>query len=321
MYEEIIEGIIGGRRLRKGEDVSFLLTGDLEELKRGANRIREALCGSRADLCTIINGRAGKCSENCKFCAQSSHHSTGAREYGFLDGEKIVDACRENRDKGVHRFSIVTAGRTLGKEDYEKALEAYREMHEACPEMRLCASHGLLTQEQFRGLRESGVSTYHANIETSEKYFPKVCTTHTFQDKLACIKAAREAGLQVCSGGIIGLGESMEDRIDMAFTLSELGIGSIPLNVLLPIAGTPLENQSALSEEEILRTIAIFRFINPTAYIRLAAGRATMEDSGREAFLSGANATITGDMLTTSGNNTAQDREMLLGLGFDLSPQ
>lgn len=319
MYEEIVEEIIEGRRLHKGEDVSFLLTGNLEELKRGANRIREALCGNKVDLCTIINGRAGKCSENCKFCAQSVHHSTGAEEYGFLDVEKIVDVCRENGEKGVRRFSIVTAGRTLGEGDYEKAMLAYRKMREECPEMKLCASHGLLTEEQFRGLRESGVSTYHANIETSEKFFPQICTTHTFQDKLACIRAAKKAGLQVCSGGIIGLGESMEDRMDMAFALSELGIGSIPLNVLLPIAGTPLEDKKTLSEEEILRTVAIFRFINPAAYIRLAAGRATMEDSGRAAFLSGANATITGDMLTTSGNNTAQDREMLAGMGFDLA--
>ncbi|MCI8337798.1 MAG: biotin synthase BioB [Lachnospiraceae bacterium] len=321
MYEEIVEEIINGRRLHRNEDLSFLLTGSLEELKEGANRIREALCGNRADLCTIINGRAGKCSENCKFCAQSAHHSTGAEEYGFLDADRIVDACRENREKGVHRFSIVTAGRALGEGDYEKALETYKRMHEACPDMQLCASHGLLTEEQFRGLVESGVSTYHANIETSENFFPKICTTHTFQDKLACIQAAKKAGLQVCSGGIIGLGESMEDRVDMAFTLSELGIASIPLNVLLPIAGTPLENQPTLPEEEILRTIAIFRFINPTAYIRLAAGRAAMGDGGREAFLSGANATITGDMLTTSGNNTAQDREMLSGMGFDLTRQ
>lgn len=321
MYENTVEEIIAGRRLHRGEDVSFLLTGDLEELKKGANRIREALCGNRADLCTIINGRAGKCSENCKFCAQSSHHSTGAEEYDFLETEKIVEACRVNGDKGVHRFSIVTAGRTLGERDYEKALQAYRKMQEECPEMKLCASHGLLTEEQFRGLRESGVCTYHANIETSENYFPQICTTHTFQDKLACIRAAKGAGLQVCSGGIIGLGESMEDRVDMAFTLSELEISSIPLNVLLPIAGTPLEDQKTLSEEEILRTVALFRFINPTAYIRLAAGRATMEDSGREAFLSGANAAITGDMLTTSGNNITQDREMLAGMGFELNRQ
>lgn len=317
MYEEMVEEIIAGRRLHKGEDVTFLLTGDLEELKEGANRIREAICGNRVDLCTIINGRAGKCSENCKFCAQSAHHSTGAEVYGFLDTEKIVAECKANEEKGVHRFSIVTAGRTLGEEDYKKAVIAYRRMQEECPGMQLCASHGLLTKEQFRGLKESGVSHYHANIETSENYFPQICTTHTFQDKLRCIREAKEAGLQVCSGGIIGLGESFEDRVSMAFTLSELGITSIPINALLPIQGTPLENNATLTEEEILRTVVIFRFINPTAYIRLAAGRTLMKDSGREAFLSGANATITGDMLTTSGNNTAQDREMLKQCGFD----
>lgn len=319
MYEDIVEEIIAGRRLHRGEDVSFLLTGELEELKKGGNRIREALCGNRVDLCTIVNGRAGKCSENCKFCAQSAHHSTGAEVYEFLDTEKIVAECKANQEKGVHRFSIVTAGRTLEEGDYRKAVQAYREMKKECPEMQLCASHGLLTREQFRGLKESGVSNYHANIETSRRYFPKICTTHTFDDKLGCIREAKEAGLQVCSGGIIGLGESFEDRIDMAFTLSELGITSIPINALLPIPGTPLEKNATLTEEEILRTVVIFRFINPTAYIRLAAGRTLMKDSGKEAFFSGANATITGDMLTTSGNNTAQDIEMLKKSGFDIS--
>ena len=319
MYEEIVNGIIEGRRLHKGDDVSFLVHGNLEELKKGANHIREAVCGSRADLCTIINGRAGQCSENCKFCAQSSHNGTGAEAYGFMDIDKIVEACKENEKKGVHRFSIVTAGRTLGEEDYKKAVETYSRLHEECPGIKLCASHGLLTKEQFCDLKESGVSAYHANIETSENYFPKICTTHTFQNKVQCIMAAKEAGLSVCSGGIIGLGESFGDRIDMAFTLSELGIMSIPLNVLLPIKGTPLENNNTLPEEEILRTIAAFRFINPGAYIRLAAGRILMEDSGKEAFLSGANATITGDMLTTSGNNTVKDIDMLSGIGFDLS--
>lgn len=318
MYQDIVEEIIAGRRLHRGEDVSFLVSGNLDELKKGANQIRESLCGDRADLCTIINGRAGKCSENCKFCAQSSRYHTGAEEYGFLEEEKISAACRESQEKGVHRFSVVTAGRTLGAEDYEKAVRAYRKMSGECPGMKLCASHGLLTAEQFRGLKESGVSRYHANIETSERYFPNICTTHSFQDKLDCIRAAKEAGLEVCSGGIIGLGESFEDRIDMAFTLSESGIVSIPINALLPIEGTPLEGNKVLSEDEILRTVVIFRFINPTAYIRLAAGRKLMRESGKEAFLSGANAAITGDMLTTSGNKTMQDREMLESIGFEL---
>lgn len=314
--KEIADEIIAGRRLAKDDDVSFLIKGNLDELKDGANRIREALCGKSVDLCTIINGKSGRCSENCKFCAQSGHNHTGCDEYSFLDTEKIVEACRINEKAGVHRFSIVTAGRTLSDRDYELAVKAYKTMSEKC-NIDLCGSHGLLTEEQLRGLREAGVSMYHENLETSERYFPEICTTHTFQEKVQTIKAAQRAGLTVCSGGIIGMGETWEDRISMAFSLSELNIRSIPINALMPIKGTPLENLEQLSEDDILRAIAIFRFINPEADIRLAAGRSLMQESGKEAFFSGANATITGDMLTTSGNNTAEDLKMLNENGFD----
>lgn len=318
-HTQITDEIIQGRRLTPKEDVSFLLKDDLKELEEGANRIREALCGNRVDLCSIINGRAGRCSENCKFCAQSAHHHTGAEEYGFLDEDTLVKACKHNEQKGVHKFSIVTAGYSLAGEEFEQACRAYKRMHEECPDIRLCGSHGFLSQEQFERLRESGVSMYHDNIETSRRFFPQICTTHTFEEKLECIRRAKKAGLKICSGGIIGMGETWEDRIDMAFTLAKLQVDSIPLNALMPIEGTPLEHQQPLTEEEILRTIVIFRYINPTADVRLAAGRKLMADSGREAFFAGANATITGDMLTTSGNHIAQDIQMLTESGFDLS--
>ena len=312
--------IIGGRRLNKGDDVSFLLSASLSELCKGANRIRAVLCGDRVDLCGIINGKSGKCPENCKFCAQSAHNHTGIREYGFLDENEILEECKHYAKKGVHRFSIVTAGRTLSDEDFEKAVSAYRLMDREC-EIDLCASHGLLTEEQFQRLYNSGVRMYHANIETSRRNFPNICTSHTFDDKISCIKRAQKCGFKVCSGGIIGMGETWEDRIDMAFTLSELNIDSIPINALTPIAGTPLEKTEVLTENDILRTVAIFRYINPTAYIRLAAGRNLMEGSGRAAFSAGANATITGDMLTTSGNDIRADMEMLTAMGFDLADE
>lgn len=316
--QQIAEEIIAGRRLNREDDLTFLLEGDLGRLKQGADRIRRELCGDHVDLCTIINGRAGRCSENCKFCAQSSHHHTGVEEYEVLDVDEFVNACKHNEAGGAHRFSIVTAGRTLEGRDFEITRGAYQRMHEECNHIELCASHGLLTKEQLIALRQAGVKRYHANIETSRRNFPNICTTHTFDDKIACIKSAQEAGLQVCSGGIIGMGETWEDRLDMALTLSELKVESIPLNALLPIPGTPFGDLPALTEEEILRTIALFRFINPVADIRLAAGRTLMEDSGKNAFFAGANATITGDMLTTSGNNMLQDREMLISCGFDI---
>lgn len=313
----IAREIIGGRRLRREDDLTFLREGNLEKLCSGADAIRRELCGNRVDLCSIINGRSGRCGEDCKFCAQSACHHAEVKEYPFLEPEKIAEDCRYHQQKQVHRYSIVTAGRALSGEELEKALTAYRTMARECG-MKLCASHGLLRQEDFFRLREAGVSRYHANIETSRRNFPNICTTHTFEDKLEVIRRAREAGLTVCSGGIIGMGETWEDRVDMAFTLQELEIRSIPLNILRPIPGTPLENQEALEEDEILRTVAMFRYINPEAAIRLAAGRNAMKDSGRRAFHSGANAAITGDMLTTSGNGISEDRAMLTEMGFQV---
>lgn len=318
MIEQLVKEIIGGRRLTREDNLSFLTECELDELTEGANRIRQELCGNHVDLCTIINGRAGRCSENCKFCAQSSHYHTSAEQYEVLDMDEFVGACKHHEESGAHRFSVVTAGRTLSGRDFEMILDVYRRMAKTCHSIQLCASHGLLTEEQFVELRKAGVKRYHANIETSRRNFPNICTTHTFEDKIACIKAAQKAGLQVCSGGIIGMGETWEDRIDMALTLAELDVVSIPLNSLIPIPGTPFGDLPTLTEEEILRTVAIFRFVHPTADVRLAAGRTLMAESGKKAFFSGANATITGDMLTTSGNNTAQDRDMLTACGFDI---
>lgn len=311
------EEIILGRRLSREEDLSFFNTADLEELCTGADAIRKALCGDNIELCSIINGRSGRCSEDCKFCAQSSFHHTNVLEYSFLGIDEIVADCKKHADSGVHRYSIVTAGRDISGEDLELACDAYKRMRESC-EIQLCASHGLLTEEAYIALKESGVTMYHENIETSKRNFPNICTTHSYEDKIHGIKLAKKVGLQVCSGGIIGMGETFEDRVDMAISLAELKVESIPINALTPIKGTVYEDLPLLTEEEIIRTVAMFRFVNPTAKIRLAAGRNLMKESGRRAFISGANATITGDYLTTSGNNINQDKDMLLKMGFQL---
>ena len=312
---KLAEEIIDGRRLTRKDDLSFFADADLTELCGAANHIRESLCGNQIDLCSIINGRSGRCSENCKFCAQSAWNKTDIEEYSFLDFETIVEDCKKHADKGVHRYSIVTAGRDLEGEDLKKACDAYKKMSTES-HISLCASHGLLTRDAFLALKESGVSRYHENIETSKRNFPAVCSSHTYEDKIRSIRLAQSLGFDVCSGGIIGMGETFEDRLDMGLSLSELGIKSIPVNVLMPIKGTPFENIPPLTEEDIIRTIAMFRFLNPIAAIRLAAGRSLMENSGKNAFLSGANATITGDLLTTSGNNIDEDKEMLTSLGF-----
>lgn len=316
--KQLAEEIISGRRLTRKDDLSVFITAELEELCRGADRIRQALCGDKADLCTIINGRSGRCPENCKFCAQSGHHHTHIDEYPFLEQERIVEECRRNEAGGVHRFSIVTAGRSLKGEELEQALAAYERMHRESG-LVLCASHGLQTEEEFRRMKEAGVSCFHANIETSRRYFPSVCTTHTYEDKIQNILRARSAGLDVCSGGIIGMGETWEDRLDMAVSLAELEITSIPLNILRPIPGTPYADMTPISNEDVLRTVALFRYINPTAWIRMAAGRGQFDDGGAALFRSGANAALTGDMLTTTGTDIRSDREMLTALGYQIS--
>lgn len=318
LAEETARQIISGRRLKRGEDCSFLLTASLEILCASAGEIRNALCPSQVELCSIINGRSGRCGEDCKFCAQSACHGAKVEEYPFLEAEEIVEDMRRHKAQNVRRYSIVTAGRALCGAEFYRALNAYRMMVSESGGMEFCASLGLLSEEDFGRLREAGISRYHANIETSRRYFPSICTTHSYEDKLEVIRRAKAAGLTVCSGGIIGMGESWEDRVDMALSLYELGIRSIPLNVLKPIKGTPFEKLPLLEEADILRTIAIFRYFNPEAQIRLAAGRDRMEHSGRKAFQAGANAAITGDMLTTSGNRINEDQEMLVSMGFEV---
>ena len=317
MSIRIAEEIINGRRLNREDDLAFFMEEYLDSLCRGADEIRRRLRGDRADLCSIINGRSGRCGEDCKFCAQSSCHNAKINEYPFLEPEEILEDCRRHERQGVGRYSVVTAGRALNGREMDLALRAYRSMKENC-KIELCASHGLLSQEDFYRLAEAGISRYHANIETSRRNFPNICTTHTYDDKLEVIRRARNAGLAVCSGGIIGMGETWEDRVDMAFSLYEMEIKSIPIKILQPIPGTPFGTLPPLSEEEILRTIAMFRYINPDAEVRLAAGRNSMEHSGKKVFTAGANAAITGDMLTTSGNNIADDMAMLTSMGFEV---
>ncbi|MDE5898951.1 MAG: biotin synthase BioB, partial [Treponemataceae bacterium] len=201
-----------------------------------------------------------------------------------------------------------------------RAVRAYASMKAEC-RINLCASMGFLTAEQLHRLHEAGVSSYHCNIETSRRNFPNICTTHTYEQKVEMIRRVKAEGMRACSGGIIGMGETWEDRLDMAVSLSELGVDSIPINALMPIPGTPLEGVPRLSEDEILRTIAFFRYINPTADIRLAAGRALMEHDGVRAFCSGASAAITGAMLTTAACATIKsDRAMLRRLNRDVRP-
>ena len=280
---KLTDEIIGGRRLDENDDLSFLLSAPLDELTKAADKLRRHFSGNKANFCSIINGKSGKCPENCKFCAQSARHHTGVEEYGFLDNDKILAECRHNEQRGVHRFAIVTAGRALTGKDFDKANDAFSLLSKKT-KMGLCASMGLLSFEQFERLKSCGVTRYHCNIETSRRNFPNICTTHTFDEKLSCLARAKAAGLEICSGGIVGMGETWEDRVDMALTLSKLGVSSIPINALIPIKGTPFEDLPRLTENDILRIVALFRIIVPDADIRLAAGRLLLKNSGEAAF-------------------------------------
>ncbi|WP_195267819.1 biotin synthase BioB [Eubacterium sp. 1001713B170207_170306_E7] len=311
------EKIKSGHEAGKEEVLELVQALDIETLTACAADIREYFCGKDFNLCTIINGKSGRCSENCAYCAQSAHYNTYVEEYPLLPEEAVVASAISNYSQGVHRFSIVTSGKRLEDGEVDAVCRIYRRLAETIP-MGLCASHGLLSYEALRELRKSGVTRYHNNLETSEKFFSKICTTHTYSEKTEVIQNALRAGLEVCSGGIIGLGESMEDRIDMVFTLKQLGVGSVPLNVLNPISGTPLENNIPLTYDEVLRTAAAFRFILPEAQLRLAGGRALFPDKGERLMKGGINAAISGDMLTTAGIATDEDIAMIKALGFEV---
>ena len=313
----LAENIIAGRRITRGDHPEQLLKADLPSLCKGADRIRRALCGDRFEFCTIINARSGRCGEDCRFCAQSCRHHTNAEEYPFLSSGEIAEDALRSEAAGVDRYSIVTAGRGLHGMDFAEAVAVYRRIKRETG-LSLCASHGLQTDEEFKQLKAAGVTRYHANIETSARYFPQICTTHTYQNKIDNIQRAHQAGLSICSGGIIGMGEAAEDRLDMAISLSELAVDSIPINLFTPIKGTPLADLPPIAEEDVLRTVAFFRYINPTAQIRMAAGRRRFSDHGAALFRSGANAAITGDMLTTTGTGIAEDRSMVTQIGYTL---
>ena len=312
---KLTDQIIAGRRIKRGDDLSFFLTAPLAELQAGALRLQDHFCGKHIDFCTILNGRSGRCGENCKYCAQAACHHTDVDEYDFLPKEEIIRNAKANQDAGANRFAIVTSGRALTGKDFDKAIAAYQEMKENLT-IGLCASHGLLSREQLHRLFAAGVTSYHHNIETSRRFFPQICTSHTYEDRIRTIKLAQAEGFCVCSGGIIGMGETWDDRLDMALSLQELGIESIPINALMAIPGTGMEGRPQLPADDVLRTIAIFRFINPAANIRLAAGRKILPQNGATAFRAGASASITGNMLTTSGTTIKEDMDMLKELGL-----
>lgn len=288
-----------------------------DELTTLANELREHYFGNDFDTCSIINARSGVCSEDCKWCSQSRFYHTNIETYPLITEEEAVEAAEANASRGVRRFSLVTSGRKVNLKEMDKVSKIYNRLQKDV-DIELCASMGLLNKEEMQRLWDCGVRRYHCNIESSPKFFPTLCSTHTMEEKIETIHHAQKLGMAICSGGIIGMGETMRDRIEMAYFLRTENIDSIPINVLNPIKGTPLANSKPLSTDELRRSYAMFRIMNPKARIRFAGGRKQFLDVQEQIIRGGVDSAIVGDMLTTVGSAVSEDMELFKSMGYRL---
>lgn len=310
MLEKIYEKTLGKESLTS-DDIDIIIKSELEELCSYAALLRDRFTGTKPKTCAIINARSGLCSEDCSFCAQSAHFATDAPIYGFIDLDKIDAASKDLASKGVERFSIVMSG--LGPDEFE-----FQQIREA---MGIIKSHGLIpdasvgcmSYEKLMELKDAGMDAYHHNLEVSRSFFPHICTTHDYERDVETVRDSVKAGLYVCSGGIFGLGETWEHRVELALTLKELGVHSIPVNFLNPIPGTPMEDRPVLSEEEALRIVALYRFIMPDKDIRICGGRSLVfsGDSAAKVLDAGANGLMVGDYLTVKGVSMDDDMKVV----------
>jgi adenosylmethionine-8-amino-7-oxononanoate aminotransferase len=320
---KMIEGyktrILAGEMISEDEVYSLVDINDKaarKALRDAAAEITEAKCPRTFDSCSIVNARSGSCSENCKWCAQSRHYSTGCKTYALIDREECFKTARYNNERGVKRFSLVASGRRVSGEALKQMVSILHDVKQETG-MYVCASMGLLNHDELQQLWDGGINRYHCNLETAPSYFSHLCTTHTIEDKLATIREAKKIGFEVCSGGIIGMGETMRQRAELAITLRQVEPHSIPINILCPIPGTPLADSEPLTDEDILHTIAMFRFAHPTVELRFAGGRQKLSHEGQvEALRIGINSGVVGDLLTTVGSTIAQDQKLVAEAGY-----
>jgi len=310
--------IINGYRFSYRDALCFIAESSDSELFELANELREHFQQKKISTCVIMNAKSGRCTEDCKWCSQSAHYATSSPVYNLVDTGETLQEATKTYNAGVKMFSLVTSGRKLNSKDIVDISKTFSILKEKIPDLGYCASLGLLTENDMQALYSSGVKRYHCNIETAPSFFNSLCTTHTIDDKVKTIKAAQKVGMEICSGGIIGMGETQEQRIEMAVFLQKLGVNSIPVNILLPIKGTPLQNAQPLNDNDILKAFAIFRIINPTADIRFAAGRLRIKHILEKALRCGISASLVGDMLTTVGSGLQEDLHYFKTQGYEV---
>ena len=318
LLQEVEHALLSGHSIDRGTALALSVFPDRPALYRLADGIRHHFMGNLFDVCAIINAKSGACKEDCRFCAQAARHRTGIDSYAIIPDEEALRLARECDRHGVERIGLVTSGRSLNDQTLAGLVHLFGEMAKTT-RLSFCASAGLLNEHIVTELIRAGLKRYHCNLEACKSYFPKVCTTHTWEEKVATLKLAHAHGLSLCSGGIIGMGESVADRIDLALELRELGVMSIAFNVLTPIPGTPLDHLKPLPLDEVLTAIALFRLINPKAVVRMCGGRQQLGKEQYRCFTSGANGAIVGNYLTTNGNELAEDLAHIKALGFTLA--
>jgi len=304
------------------EEAYKLAEAPVDAVVDAADEIREQNMGDGVDTCSIVNAKSGGCAEDCGFCAQSAHFDTDVDRYGYLEPEEILDAAKRAEADGANRFGIVVAERGIDSEkrpeEFEKVLESVRLIRDET-DIEPDASLGLITEEEAERLVDAGLEHFNHNIETASSFFDNVVTTHDFEDRVRAIEVAQEAGMHVCAGVIFGMGEDAEHRVEAALALRDLDVDTVPINILNPVPGTPFEDYSKITVEEILQGVALYRFVMPEKVIRLTGGREeNLKDKQGEVLRAGANGLLIGDYLTTEGQDAESDEEMIESVGMQI---